>query len=178
MENTKWLTSPCSESLARRLFRWTPIRRSIAQAQGLLAEEQAECLRSQPVRSTRPVGQRLLTGDVGHYMISSAEKSNPLLHSMTEDKARIVIASVRRSNKQSNKTDLELLDDCQTGCISTAVLALLLFFESINTVIEHPQSGSAGLLICAIAFSIMVNRVGKCIGTKRILFQKERFNLD
>ena len=97
---------------------------------------------------------------------------------MTEDKARIVISSVRRWNKQSNKTDLELLDNCQTGSISAAVLALFICYESMDTVIQQPQVGSIFMIVSGIAFSMMVNRVGQCIGTKRILFQKGRFNLD
>ena len=97
---------------------------------------------------------------------------------MSENKARMVIASVRRRRKKSNKTDLELLDESQIESICGAVITFGLCYASIDIVIQHTQIGSIFLVAFGIAFYLLLNRLGQCIATKRILFQKKQFNLD
>ena len=90
----------------------------------------------------------------------------------------MVIASVRRRHKKSNTTDLELIDDCQMASISGAVIALIICYACIDIVIQHPQVGSLCLLTFGIVLILLLRRLGQCVGTKRILFQMKRFNLE
>ena len=97
---------------------------------------------------------------------------------MTTDEARQMIIFVHRRNKNSNKTDVELLDNCQMESIQLTLLAILICYIASDLISQYPTAGSLLLIIGSAFCAVMFNRVSKCAGAKKILFEKRCLNLD